>query len=159
MYEAQPAEEPVLERGLLTVPDEVWQLAVRRAEVIGPMAAAPSVGAGAVDAAATELGVSRRQVYLLLGRWRAGKGRGLGSDLGPIQRRPRPDDPLDDPAVVRFPGRAVAECDPVLLAATAHGLTLELRGLSRYSCSGLPLIGQATSTSRRSSQARLSVTM
>jgi hypothetical protein len=29
----------VAERGLLTVPDEVWQLAVRRAEVIGPLAA------------------------------------------------------------------------------------------------------------------------
>jgi Helix-turn-helix domain len=81
MHDAQPAEEPVLERGLLTVPDEVWQLAVRRAEVIGPLAAAPSVGAGAVDAAATELGVSRRQVYLLLGRWRAGEG--VVSDLIP----------------------------------------------------------------------------
>jgi putative transposase len=46
------------------VPDEVWQLAVRRAGVIGPLAAAPSVGVGAVDAAAAELGASRRQVYL-----------------------------------------------------------------------------------------------
>ena len=81
MHEAQPAGAPVLERGLLTVSDEVWQLAVRRAEVIGPLAAAPSVGAGAVDAAATQLGVSRRQVYLLLARWRAGEG--VVSDLIP----------------------------------------------------------------------------
>jgi putative transposase len=81
MHKAQPTEDPVLERGLLTVPDEVWQLAVQRAEVIGPLAAAPSVGAGAVDAAAAQLGVSRRQVYLLLARWRAGEG--VVSDLIP----------------------------------------------------------------------------
>jgi putative transposase len=81
MHNAQPTEDPVLERGLLTVPDEVWQLAVQRAEVIGPLAAAPSVGAGAVDAAAAQLGVSRRQVYLLLERWRAGEG--VVSDLIP----------------------------------------------------------------------------
>ena len=66
VHNPQPTGEPVLERGLLTVPDEVWQLAVRRAEVIGPLAAAPTVGAGAVEAAAAALGVSRRQVYLLL---------------------------------------------------------------------------------------------
>lgn len=67
VHDAQPAGDRVLERGLLTVPGEVWQLAVRRAEVIGPLAAAPSVGAFAADAAAAQLGVSRRQVYLLLG--------------------------------------------------------------------------------------------
>ncbi len=81
MHNAQPAEDRVLERGLLTVPGEVWQLAVRRAEVIGPLAAMSGAGIGAVDAAATELGVSRRQVYLLLGRWRAGDG--VVSDLIP----------------------------------------------------------------------------
>jgi putative transposase len=37
MHNAEPAEGRVPERGLLTVPDEVWQLAVRRAEVIGPI--------------------------------------------------------------------------------------------------------------------------
>jgi putative transposase len=102
MHDARPAEEPVLERGLLTVPDEVWQVAVRRAEVIGPLAAASSVGAGAVDAAATELGVSRRQVYLLLGRWRAGEG--VISDLIPGRSsggRGREQLPDDVEAVIR----------------------------------------------------------
>ncbi len=58
----------VCEHGLLTVPDEVWDLAVRRAAAIGPLARADVVGLGAVDAAAGELGVSRRQVYVLLRR-------------------------------------------------------------------------------------------
>lgn len=71
----------VVERGLLSVPEEMWALAVRRAEVIGRLARGAVVGLGAADAAAAELGVSRRQVYLLLGRWRAGEG--VVSDLLP----------------------------------------------------------------------------
>jgi putative transposase len=50
----------------------VWNLAVRRAAVIGPLADAGVVGHAAVDEAAAVLGVSRRQVYLMLRRWRAG---------------------------------------------------------------------------------------
>lgn len=102
MQDAQSARGLVLERGLLTVPDEVWRLAVRRAEVIGPLAAAPSVGAGAVDAAAALLGVSGRQVYLLLGRWRAGEG--VVSDLIPGRSsggRGREHLPEDVEAVIR----------------------------------------------------------
>jgi putative transposase len=102
MHKAQPTEDPVLERGLLTVPDEVWQLAVQRAEIIGPLAAAPSVGVGAVDAAAAQLGVSRRQVYLLLERWRAGEG--VVSDLIPGRSsggRGRQHLPGDVEAVIR----------------------------------------------------------
>src|SRR5260370_23972192 len=71
----------VAERGLLAVPGEVWSLAVRRAEVIGPLARLDVVGWEAADAAAAELGVSRRQVYLLLRRWRDGEG--VVSDLIP----------------------------------------------------------------------------
>lgn len=69
-------DEPVLvaERGLLAVSDDVWNLAVRRAAVIGPLARADVAGLAAVDAAAAELGVSRRQVYLMLRRWRDGDG-------------------------------------------------------------------------------------
>jgi len=75
-------DEPVVpERGLLSVPDEVWDLAVRRARVIGPLAAADVVGGSAVEAAAAELGLSRRQVYELLRRWR--QGQGVVSDLIP----------------------------------------------------------------------------
>lgn len=65
----------------MTVPDEVWALAVRRAKVIGPLAAAGTAGEEAVAAAAGQLGVSRRQVYVLLRRWR--EGQGVVSDLIP----------------------------------------------------------------------------
>lgn len=76
------ADEPVVvERGLLTAGGEAWELAVRRAAVIGPLAEQETVGLAAADAAAAELGVSRRQVYELVGRWRAGEG--LASDMLP----------------------------------------------------------------------------
>lgn len=75
-------EGRVAERGLLTVSDEVWALAVRRAEVIGPLAVAGTAGgAVAAEVAAERLGISRRQVYVLLRRWR--EGQGVVSDLIP----------------------------------------------------------------------------
>jgi putative transposase len=66
------AEGPLVERGVLTAPGEAWDAAVRRAEVIGQLAQRRTVGLAAADQAAAELGVSRRQVYVLVGRWRAG---------------------------------------------------------------------------------------
>lgn len=81
MHDETVEGDRVVERGLLDVPDEVWAVAVRRAEVIGSLAVAGAVGAAAADAAAGELGLSRRQVYTLLGRWRAGEG--VVSDLVP----------------------------------------------------------------------------
>ena len=71
----------VAERGVLTASDEAWSVAVRRAEVIGKLARAPRAGVEAADAVAVELGVSRRQVYVLLRRWRQGEG--VVSDLLP----------------------------------------------------------------------------
>ena len=71
----------VAERGLLTVSDEAWDLAVRRAEVIGRIDRLAEVGLRAADEAAAELAVSRRQVYVLLRRWREGEG--VVSDLLP----------------------------------------------------------------------------
>ena len=59
----------------------MWSLAVRRAEVIGRLARAGVVGLEVADAAAAELGVSRRLVYVLLRRWREGEG--VVSDLIP----------------------------------------------------------------------------
>ena len=73
--------DEVSERGVLTAPDELWEAAVRQATVISRLAALDMAGVIAVDAAAAELGLSRRQVYVLLGRWRA--GRGVVSDLLP----------------------------------------------------------------------------
>jgi putative transposase len=75
-------DDPVVaERGVLTAPAEAWNLAVRRAEVIRELAARRVVSLEAADAAAARLGVSRRQVYVLVGRWRAGEG--VASDLLP----------------------------------------------------------------------------
>ena len=74
-----PVEIP--ERGVLTASDKAWSVAVRRAEVIGQLARERRVGVEAADAAALELGMSRRQVYVLLRRWR--EGQGVVSDLLP----------------------------------------------------------------------------
>jgi putative transposase len=75
------AEQPVVERGVLTAPSPTWDAAVRRAEVIAGLAVKDTVGLAAADEAAAELGVSRRQVYALVGRWRAGEG--MATDLLP----------------------------------------------------------------------------
>lgn len=72
---------PVRERGVLSVPDVVWDLAVARAQVIGPLAESDVLGGAAVEAAAVELELSRRQVYELVRRWRSGEG--AVSDLVP----------------------------------------------------------------------------
>lgn len=71
----------VAERGVLTAAAEEWNLAARRAGVIRGLVGQPVVGLEAADTAAAELGVSRRQVYVLVRRWRAGEG--LVSDLLP----------------------------------------------------------------------------
>jgi len=76
------ADDPaVVERGVLTAAAERRDLAVRRAEVIGQLAGQFTVGLAVAEAAAAELGVSRRRMYVLIGRWRAGEG--LASDLLP----------------------------------------------------------------------------
>lgn len=74
---------PVMERGVLTAPAQTWDAAARRAEVIKRLASEVTVGLDAADAAADELGVSRRQVYTLVKRWRAGEG--VVSDVLPSQ--------------------------------------------------------------------------
>lgn len=78
---ARAAKGPVAERGVLTAHDEVWDTAVRQAEVIGPLAEKARVGPADADEAAATLGISRRQVYVLLALWRAGEG--MVSDLLP----------------------------------------------------------------------------
>ena len=76
------ADDPVVaERGVLTAPAQAWDLAARQTEVIRQLAGQRVVGLAAADTAAIELGVSRRQVYVLVRRWRAGEG--LVSDLLP----------------------------------------------------------------------------
>ncbi|WRZ87900.1 helix-turn-helix domain-containing protein [Streptomyces sp. NBC_01007] len=72
---------PVTERGVLTAPAEAWDTAVQQARVIGLLAGKSAVGLTEADAAAAKSGISRRQVYVLFGRWRAGGG--VVSDLLP----------------------------------------------------------------------------
>jgi putative transposase len=75
------ADDPaVAGRGVLTAAAERRDLAVRRAEVTGQLAGQSTVGLAAAEAAAG-LGVSRRRVSVLTGRWRAGEG--LAPDLLP----------------------------------------------------------------------------
>lgn len=77
------SEPPNLAGGHLGMPEAEWQVARLRAEVIGRLAARDVVDSSAADEAATELGISRRQVYLLVHRCRAGSG--LVTDLVPGQ--------------------------------------------------------------------------
>ncbi len=71
----------MVERGVLAASGPVWDAVVRQAKVIGRLAGMPTVGLAAADEAAAELGISRRQVYVLVRRWRAGEG--VVSDLLP----------------------------------------------------------------------------
>ena len=72
---------------MATLPDAAWAQARQRAEIIGPLAALV-VGHEAADAAAHALGLSGRQVYVLIRRAR--QGAGLVTDGSqPIRRRKR----------------------------------------------------------------------
>lgn len=71
------------ERGLLTLPDKAWERARLLVQVIGPLARLHSVGHQASDDAARQLGLSRRQVYKLVRRYRQSSG--LLTDLAPGQ--------------------------------------------------------------------------
>lgn len=70
---------PIAERGVATLPSEVWEQARFRTEIIRPLAALEVVGHDVADTAARTLGLSRRQVYILIRRTR--QGTGLVSDL------------------------------------------------------------------------------
>jgi putative transposase len=81
---ASDADTPLIaERGVATLPAEAWEQARRRTEIIGPLAALEVVGHQAADAAAQALGLSRRQVYVLIRRARQGSD--LVTDLAPGQ--------------------------------------------------------------------------
>ena len=73
----------ITERGVATLPSEAWEMAKLRTDIIGPLAALEIVGHQAADAAAHSLGLSRRQVYVLIRRAR--QGTGLVTDLAPNQ--------------------------------------------------------------------------
>jgi len=74
---------PIAEQGVATLTDASWAQARHRTEIIGPLAALEIVGHETADAAAQALGLSRRQVYMLIRRAR--QGTGLVTDLVPGQ--------------------------------------------------------------------------
>nr|QJS06005.1 transposase [Cryobacterium sp.]QJS06285.1 transposase [Cryobacterium sp.] len=71
----------IAESGTLAMPDVLWDRTKLVSAAIAPLAAQAIVGRAAVDAAAASLGVSRRQVYVLIKRQRDGSG--LLTDLAP----------------------------------------------------------------------------
>lgn len=64
----------LIERGLLSVSDLEWERARLSMEVISPLAKLTVITSELVDNAAKKLGVSRRQIYLLIERYRQGNG-------------------------------------------------------------------------------------
>lgn len=73
----------IAESGVFTLSETDWELARVRMRYIAPLAALDIVGHQAVDEAARELNLSRRQVYVLIQRVR--QGTGLITDLAPGQ--------------------------------------------------------------------------
>ena len=71
----------IAESGTLTMPDVVWDRTKLISAAIAPLAAQSIVGRVAVDAVVASLGISRRQVYVLIKRHRDGSG--LLTDLAP----------------------------------------------------------------------------
>ena len=72
---------PIAAQGVATLPDEARAQARHRTEIIRPLAVLEVVGHEAADEAAQALGLSRRQVYVLIRRAR--QGTGLVTDLTP----------------------------------------------------------------------------
>lgn len=69
------------EEGLLTFSVSEWDQAKRRADVVGPLSKMATVGRIVADEAAAQLGISRRHLYELIKRYRAGAG--LVTDVAP----------------------------------------------------------------------------
>ena len=70
---------PMTERGVLTLSDTAWSQAHLRNEVIASLAKLDVIGKYTADEAARQLGLSKRQVYKLVHRFR--KGEGLVTDM------------------------------------------------------------------------------
>ena len=104
------------EQGVATLPDEAWERARRRAEIISPLAQSETVGHEAADMAAQALGLSRRQVYVLIRRARQGSGQ------YPRMRRP----PEFQRAKVRF-GRSAFHLAPIGSGMPAGGVQETVR--------------------------------
>ncbi|MFJ8787380.1 hypothetical protein [Streptomyces sp. NPDC102476] len=71
------ADGPVAERGMLTAPEELWDAAVRQAEVIGPLAEKDTVGLADADEAAA-----------MLPRWSAPSPQNAPPTPAPLPKQP-----------------------------------------------------------------------
>lgn len=69
----------LIEKGLLSASGSEWECARLRAEIIAPLAQLKVVTWDLADNAAVQLGLSRRQIYALIKRYRHGQG--LVSDM------------------------------------------------------------------------------
>ncbi|MBY0544494.1 MAG: DDE-type integrase/transposase/recombinase [Gammaproteobacteria bacterium] len=67
-------KEILLERGVVSVSKDAWELARLRTEIIAPLARLKEVSHALADEAARKLDLSRRHVYLLISRFRQGQG-------------------------------------------------------------------------------------
>ena len=74
----------LIEQGILSASDSAWDCARLRMEVIAPLAQLKSVTLELAGNAASKLGLSRRQIYTLIKRYRHSEG--LVTDMcnGPI---------------------------------------------------------------------------
>ena len=68
------SDNALMEQGLLSASDNDWARARLRKEVIAPLSELKVVTHELADNAAAKLGVSRRQVYALIKRYRHGEG-------------------------------------------------------------------------------------
>ena len=64
----------ITEKGVLTLSDATWKQALLRNEVIAPLSRQNIIGKQAVEETARQLGLSKRQVYKLVRRYREGEG-------------------------------------------------------------------------------------
>jgi putative transposase len=72
-------DSALIEQGLLFASDDEWERACLRTEIIAPLAQLKVVTWKLADTAAEKLGLSRRQIYALVKRYRHGQG--LVSDM------------------------------------------------------------------------------
>lgn len=77
----KPESPAISEHGLLTLSNEAWEQVQQKSQIIAPLAALHSISHHAADTAARQLDLSRRQIYVLVKRYRQGEG--LLTDLIP----------------------------------------------------------------------------
>ena len=66
------ADESITDRGVLSLPEYAWAQAFLRSQIIAPLADTQLIGHQAADEAAHALGLSRRQIYVLVRCYRQG---------------------------------------------------------------------------------------